>query len=265
MPATPTYPLPRPALIGVVHLPPLPGAPGADQPLERICEYAVDEARILAEAGFDAAIVENFGDAPFFASRVPPHTVTAMTVVAQAIRRSIDLPLGINVLRNDAVAALAVAAATEAAFIRVNVLTGVYGTDQGLIEGQAGEVIRFRRDIECSAAVLADVHVKHATPISQPDLVLAAEETAYRGRADALILTGPTTGRPADFDELQRVRAAVPDRPILVGSGVTPETAADALRHCDGLIVGTAIKRHGKTTNPIDTQRARALVAAAGR
>lgn len=255
--------MPKPAIIGVVHLPPLPGTPGAEKSIERICEYAVAEARVLAEAGFDALIVENFGDAPFFAERVPPHTVAAMTVVAQAVRDQVALPLGINVLRNDAPAALAVAAATDAAFVRVNVLTGVYGTDQGIIEGKAGEVLRYRQDIDCPAAILADVHVKHAAPMSQPDLILAAEETAYRGRADALILTGPTTGRPVDFDAVDRVRAAVPDRPLLIGSGVTPDTAAEALRHADGLIVGTAIKRDAKTTNPIDPAKASALIRGA--
>jgi membrane complex biogenesis BtpA family protein len=253
------YPLPRPAIIGVVHLPPLPGTPGAAQPIDQIARYAVSEARVLADAGFDAAIVENFGDAPFHADRVEPHTVAAMTVVAQAVRQEVKLLLGINVLRNDAMAALAIATAAGAALVRVNVLTGVYATDQGVIEGRADEVMRFRDAIGCGAAVLADVHVKHATPMSQPDIVLAAEETAYRGRADALILTGSTTGRPADFADADRVRAAVPDRPILIGSGVTPDTIAEALRHADGVIVGTAIKRDAKTTNRIDPTRAREL------
>jgi membrane complex biogenesis BtpA family protein len=254
------YPLPRPAIIGVVHLPPLPGAPGAAQPVEQIAQYAVSEARVLADAGFDAVIVENFGDAPFHAEHVEPHTVAAMTVIAQAVRREVKLPLGINVLRNDGMAALAIATATDAAFVRVNVLTGVYATDQGVIEGRAAEVMRFRAAIGCGAAVLADAHVKHATPMSQPDIVLAAEETAYRGRADALILTGSTTGRPADFADVDRVRAAVPDRPILIGSGVTPDTVAEALRHADGVIVGTAIKRGGQTTNPIDASQAEDLI-----
>lgn len=254
------YPLPRPAIIGVVHLPPLPGNPGAAQPIKQIREYAVSEARVLADAGFDAVIVENFGDAPFHADRVEPHTVAAMTVIAQAVRREIKLPLGINVLRNDAMAALSIATATDAAFVRVNVLTGVYATDQGVIEGRAAEVMRFREAIGCGAAVLADVNVKHATPVSQPDIALAAEETAYRGCADALILTGPTTGRPTDFADVDRVRAAVPDRPILVGSGVTPDTVAEALRHAHGVIVGTAIKQDGNTTNAIERSLAEQLI-----
>jgi membrane complex biogenesis BtpA family protein len=255
-----TYPLPRPAIIGVVHLPPLPGTWGATQPIEQIAQYAVSEARVLDDAGFDAVIMENFGDAPFHAEHVEPHTVAAMTVVAQAVRRDVELPLGINVLRNDVMAALAIAAATDAAFVRVNVLTGVYATDQGVIEGRAAEVMRFREGIACGAAVLADVHVKHAVPMSQPDIVLAAEETAYRGRADALILTGPTTGRPTDFADVDRVRAAVPDRPILIGSGVTPDTVAESLRHADGVIVGTAIKQDGNTTNPIERSLAEQLI-----
>ncbi len=243
-------------------MPPLPGAPGAVDPIDRIKASVCEEARLLAEAGYDGLILENFGDAPFFAEVVPPHTVAAMTVVARAVRKTVQLPLGINVLRNDAMSALAIAHATGASFVRVNVLTGVYATDQGTIEGRAAEVIRYRARIDSTALIFADIHVKHATPISQPDVVLAAEETAYRGRADALILTGATTGRAADLEQVRRVREAVPDRPIVIGSGITPDTIAAALEHADGVIVGTALKVDGQTTHPIDPERARALIRA---
>lgn len=256
------FPFKPPFVIGVLHLPPLPGAPGASDPIGRIKATVCEEARLLADVGYDGLIIENFGDAPFFAEKVPPHTVAAMTVVARAVLKMVNLPLGINVLRNDAFSALAIAQATGAAFVRVNVLTGVYATDQGMIEGRAAEVIRYRARIDSTARIFADVHVKHATAVSQPDVVLAAEETAYRGRADALILTGSTTGREADLEQVRRVREAVPDRPIVIGSGITPETIGAALEQADGVIVGTALKVAGQTTNPIDPERARSLIRA---
>ena len=260
---SPNYPLPPRAIIGVLHALPLPGSPRCSAPLERIIEHSVSEAQLLAEAGYDALIVENFGDAPFSADRAEPHTVAAMTALVRAVRAAVELPLGVNVLRNDARGALAVAAATGAAFIRVNVLTGVYATDQGMIEGRAHELLRYREALAVPAAIFADVHVKHATPISQPDLALAAEETALRGGADALIVTGTTTGRTADLDDADTVRRAVPDTPVLIGSGITPDTIAEALDHADGVIVGTTLKVDRVTTNPIDPSRAKELIARA--
>ncbi len=252
-----------PSLIGMIHLPPLPGSPACEQSLAQICRQACRDARVLAEAGFDAVMIENFGDAPFRPDRVDPHTVACMTAAADAVRREIAIPVGINVLRNDPIAALAVAAACGAAFIRINVHVGVCAADQGLLQGRADETLRFRRRIGCDAAVLADVHVKHARPLVPQSIAEAAEETAYRGRADGLIVSGPATGRPAAMEDLKAVRAAVPDRPLLVGSGASAGTVRELLTVADGVIVGTSIKRDECTTSPVDPDRAAAFVAAA--
>ncbi|MCK6455253.1 MAG: BtpA/SgcQ family protein [Phycisphaerae bacterium] len=247
----------------MVHLPALPTAANHAGGIEPIIERAVREARTLQDAGFDALFVENFGDAPFHADRVPPPIIAAMTAVVCEVVRAVRIPVGVNVLRNDAVAALSIAAAAGASFIRVNVLSGVCATDQGILTGRADEALPLRNRLCPNVQIAADVHVKHAVPISQPDLALAAEETAYRAGADILIVSGPSTGRAADGDSVETVRGAVPDRPIWIGSGVTPETARDWLVVADGLIVGTCLKRGGRTTAPLDAARVRALVAAA--
>jgi len=254
----------RPVCLGVIHLPPLPGGPRPGPSMPAIRSRALDEARQLADAGFDGLIIENFGDAPFLPSDVEPHTLTAMAVIVADVCRSVDIPVGVNVLRNDARGALAVSVATGAAFIRVNVHTGVYATDQGLIEGRAAQTLRYRRHLACPTAIFADVHVKHAAPLGPSDLAIAAEETAYRGLADALIVTGTTTGRATSLDDLRTVKSAVPDRPVLVGSGATPETVAELLRIADGVIVGTCLKRDGLTVNPPDPDRVRRFARAAG-
>ncbi|MGB9625442.1 MAG: BtpA/SgcQ family protein, partial [Phycisphaerae bacterium] len=158
--------LPDRALIGMVHLPPLPGSAGAAMPLDRIVERAVEEARLLVASGFDAVLVENFGDAPFRGTRVEPHTVAAMAIVVHEVRRAIPNPIGVNVLRNDAAAGVALAAVGGADFLRVNIHVGVYATDQGIIEGRAPEVLRYREVLGGRGAILADVHVKHAEPLS---------------------------------------------------------------------------------------------------
>ena len=257
--------LPSPALIGVIHLPALPGSPCHQLPVDEIVERARAEAQTLKKASFDAVLIENFGDVPFQATGVEPATVAAMAVVAERVRRDTGLMTGINVLRNDARAALGIAAAAGAVFIRVNVHTGVSATDQGLIEGRAGEILRYRKRLAQRIAILADVHVKHAIPLDQPDIARAARDAAYRGLADGLIVTGPATGEPPAIDDLQRIREAVPDRSLFVGSGATPDTVGELLKKANGVIVGTGIKVEGDLSRPIDETTALAFARAAGR
>lgn len=262
--------LPRPLLLGVVHLSPLPGSPGyAGASMDDLAARAAADAETLAAAGFHGFIVENFGDAPFFASRVPAVTVAAMTAVLTTLRAALPRPagllVGVNVLRNDAEAALAVARATGAAFIRVNVHVGAAVTDQGVVTGRAAQTMRARAAWGGGVGVLADVDVKHASPLgARFDLGEAARETAYRGRADGLIVSGVATGGAVSLADLDVVRRAVPDRPLLVGSGATSESVESLLAHgADGVIVGTATKVDGDVTAPVDAVRARAFVEAA--
>ncbi len=254
---------PKPCLVGMIHLPPLPGSPRHALSLGQVLERALADARALGDAGFDALIVENFGDTPFAPDRLEPVTVAAMGIIAARIRAETSLPLGVNALRNDAQSALGIAAAAEAQFIRVNVHTGVAAADQGMLHGRAHETLRLRQRLGPHIAIWADVHVKHAQPVSQPDIALAAEETAYRGLADVLIVTGATTGRAANLDQVRRVKGAVPDRPVMVGSGVTAATVAEVLAVADGVIVGTALKSGGRAEAPIDGELARAFRGAA--
>lgn len=246
-------------------MPALPGAPRHQLSMDEVVERALADARTLKRAGFDAAIVENFGDNPFPREELPPASVAAMAIAADHVRRESGMPVGINALRNDAMAALGIAAACGAKFIRVNVHTGVYATDQGIIEGRADETLRYRKQLGQRIAILADVNVKHAKPISEPDIARAAKDTAYRGLADALIVTGAATGEAADVDQLLRVREAVPDRRVFVGSGATAETVAELLRVASGVIVGTGIKKDRDTANTIDPDLATEFARAAGR
>lgn len=252
-------------LIGMIHLPPLPGSARSTMTVAAIVDRAVREAKTLADAGFEAVIVENFGDSPFASDTVPRETIAAMSVVVGHVVQAVRVPVGVNVLRNDALAGLAVCAATGAAFIRVNVLSGVYATDQGFITGRADEVLPRRAIVAPNVKIAADVHVKHAQPISQPDIALAAEETAHRAGADMLIVSGWGTGYATNLDEVRQVKGAVSDRPVWIGSGVTADTVRECLSVADGVIVGTALKRGGKTTAEIDPVRLRSFVRVAGR
>ena len=252
-----------PRLIGMVHLGALPGSPGFRDDFDSIVEAAVKDAKALEEAGFDGLMIENFGDIPFFADRVPRITVAAMTVAAQAIGTGVGIPFGVNVLRNDGDAAMSIAAVTGAAYIRVNVLSGSMQTDQGLITGQAADLARLRRFLDLEVGILADVFVKHAVPPYGLTIEQAAADTWERGLADALIVSGAGTGEEPDVGDLRRVHVAVPEAPLLVGSGARMENAAGLLEVASGLIAGTALKRDGITTAPVDPDQARAFVKAA--
>jgi hypothetical protein len=254
-------------IIGMVHLEALPGAPEATDSLETVLGHAVRDAERLATGGVDGLMIENYGNTPFYPESVPKHTVAAMTRIGTAVTSAVGCPVGINVLRNDAEAALSVAAAVGADYIRVNVHTGASVTDQGVLEGRAHETLRLRDRLGVDVNVFADVAVKHATPLAGEQSVESeVGDLVDRGLADAVIVSGPATGRTVDTETLDQVTAVRSNHglstPILVGSGVTTETVTELLATADGAIVGTALKEGGQTTNPVDVDRVERLMNA---
>ncbi|WP_254543573.1 BtpA/SgcQ family protein [Halomarina pelagica] len=253
-------------IVGMVHLPALPGAPRYGGDRRAVRERALADARALESGGVDAVMVENFGDAPFHPADVPKHVVAEMTAHVGAVRGAIDLPVCVNVLRNDAAAALSVAAATGADAIRVNVHSGARLTDQGIVEGRAHETLRLRERLDRDVAILADVAVKHSAPLAPEDLAAETRDAVERGLADGVIASGGGTGRPVDDERLRTVAAVAEEHgvPAFVGSGATADTVADLLAVADGVVVGSALKA-GDAADPVDEGRVRALVEAAGR
>ena len=256
----------RKVVIGMLHLPPLPGSPryaAASLSADRLTKQVLADADVLADAGVQGLMLENFGDVPFFPSRVPAHVVAHMTAIALAIRERLpDLPLGVNVLRNDGQSALAIASAVGAAFIRVNVLCGARVTDQGILQGIAHDLLRDRVALGASQVrIMADVDVKHSAPLASIALEDEVEDTLQRGLADALIVSGSGTGKATDAAHVQRVKAAAGSAPVFVGSGVSPETIQAYLPHVDGFIIGTAFKKDGQPSNPVDRQRVTQLMS----
>ncbi len=246
-------------IVGVVHLRPLPGAPRYDGDAARILAQAVGDALALAEGGADAIMVENFGDTPFFATEVPRETVAWMTRIAGAIRGRTDLPLGICVLRNDARAALAVAHAVEARFIRVCILGLPRVTDQGLVEGNACDLLRDRARLGADVRIWADVDIKHSYALAQGySIERDAADLVSRSHADALVVTGSATGKSIQETHLGALHGRF-GAPVLVGSGVTAQSVGDFVGRCDGFIVGTGLKDGGSIDARIDAGRVQAL------
>jgi uncharacterized protein len=257
--------VPRP-VIGMLHLLPLPGAPCCQADLPAIRELLLRDADALVAGGVHALMMENFGDTPFYPGRVPASVVASMTVLAADVRRRFDLPLGINVLRNDGRSALGIANAVGAEFIRVNVLCGARVTDQGLIQGIAHKLLRDRVQLGAQhIRILADVDVKHSAPLGAARPIEdEAADLLHRAGADALIVSGGGTGQPASPDDARRAKSVARNAPVFVGSGVTPESIRSFLPHADGFIVGTALKVDGVVGNPVDPLRVKALLQALG-
>jgi membrane complex biogenesis BtpA family protein len=258
----PWSPVAKP-IVGMLHAPPLPGSPRYCGGWESVIRAVLVDAETLVDAGFHALMLENFGDAPFFPRRVPVESVASLTRLAAEVARRFDVPLGVNVLRNDGESALAIAAAVGAAFIRVNVLCGARVTDQGLIEGIAHDLLRLRRRLGADTVqILADVDVKHSAPVAVRPIADEVEEAIGRGGADAIVVSGTATGKPINRDHLDAARIAARETLLFVGSGVTTDSLPDLWPYADGFIVGTALKQDGVTTNPVDPDRARTLMAA---
>jgi len=253
----------RTPIIGVVHLLPLPTSPRWGGSLKAVIDRAEQEATALSSGGVDGIIVENFFDAPFTKNQVDPAVVSAMTIVVQRIQNLVTLPIGINVLRNDAKSAMAIATCVKAQFIRVNVLTGVMATDQGLIEGDAHQLLRYRRELGSDVKILADVLVKHARPLGSVNLTTAVQDTIERGLADAVILSGWATGSPPNLEDLELASSSAKGTPVFIGSGATWENIATLMPAVDGVIVSSSLKRHGHREQPIDPIRVSQFVEAA--
>lgn len=250
------------SLIGMIHLPPLPGAPRYGGSMTEVVDAALRDAEDLSVAGVDAIMIENFGDAPFPRGPASAETVAALAVAAARVRQAVDLPLGINVLRNDGRAALAVAVAVCAAFIRVNVLAWARLTDQGIIQCDAAALLRARAALGAAGVrILADVAVKHSAPLADVPLAVEAQDLVERALADAVVVTGRATSAVTDLDEVRAVIAVV-EVPVLVGSGVTVDLVPEVRREGVGAIVGSALMVDGRPGGPVDLERARAFVTA---
>ncbi|MFO0660703.1 MAG: BtpA/SgcQ family protein [Polyangiaceae bacterium] len=254
-------------VIGVVHVPPMPGDPRHEQGgFGEVERFAMADAEALVAGGVDAIIIENFGSAPFSkgvgVARIPPHQIALLTLLVRSVA-SLGVSVGVNCLRNDARSALGIAAVAGASFVRVNIHSGAYVTDQGLIEGEADETLRYRSSIGAShVAILADVLVKHASPLAPLTATDATHDVVTRGLADAVIVTGRATGAPVDRALLEEVSHAAHGATVLLGSGLTPALADSLAPLAHGAIVGSWLKRDGVLEAPVDAARVKELIAA---
>jgi uncharacterized protein len=254
--------LSRPGLIAMIHVGALPGTPRSKMSVAEIAAAAVNEAKLLADGGVDAIMLENMHDVPYLNRQVGPEIVAAMTVVCAAVRQAVALPLGVQILAGANREAIAVAHATGCQFVRCEGFVFAHVADEGLMpEADAGPLLRYRKMMGAEdVAILADVKKKHSSHAITADVDLA--ETAHAAEffgASGIVVTGPATGRPTSVDDLAAVRKAV-NIPVFVGSGVTPENAKALAPHAHAFIVGSFLKKDGHWANAPDPERVSKMV-----
>lgn len=249
-------------ILGVVHVQALPGSPNYCGNLERIGERAVADAIAYAEGGAHAIILENFHDYPFYPETTEPETVSSMTWIGTRVAEAVDLPLGVQVLRNSWKSSLAIAYVLGARFIRLNILTDAMVADQGLIQGAAHLALRYRKYLGAeSVRIFSDLYSKHAAPLARRPAAVVARDMVHRGMADAVIVSGEESSDPPTEAQLLEVREALPDTPIIIGSGMTP-SRVPLLKAADGTIFGYGAHQNLDFNAPIDADSVRQMSAA---
>ena len=246
-------------LIAVLHLLPLPGAPLYDGNIQKVYDQALAELDVFKHHAIDSVIIENFRDMPYYPGRVPPETVASLAAVSREVVRAAGMPVGVNVLRSDGEASIAIAVATGAHYVRVNVHMGAVAADQGIVQGSSHLSMRLRAALKSRTLVFADVGVKHAAPIAGRGLDIETRDLAERGLADAVIVTGDRTGVETSLDDIDAVRRAT-SLPLLIGSGATPDNIEPVLPKVNGLIVGSYFKKDGAGHNFVEPARVERFV-----
>ena len=247
-------------IIGVLHLKGLPGSPSNKFSLDDIIKLAQDDVNNLITGGVDGIIIENFGDVPFVKDNVSKRTVASFTTVVNNLSISEDVEVGINVLRNDAIAALSIAESTKSEFVRINILNNMMYTDQGIIEGKAHEVDYLKKTLSYKIKVYADVFVKHAVAPPGSNIQNHTKELVERTGADVVIITGDGTGQQINLDELMKVREIVPQGKLAIGSGVNESNIKKYIGIADILIIGTHFKIDQDVSKPVDTESVKKII-----
>ncbi|MCL2325559.1 MAG: BtpA/SgcQ family protein [Proteobacteria bacterium] len=249
------------ALIGMVHLQALPGTPNHRASITQILDAALRDAQALVEGGCDALLVENMADLPYLNGSVGPEIVAAMAIAVDRIVTGFDLPVGLQVLAAANLEAMGIAACAGASFIRAEAFAYAHVADEGWINASAAHVLRLRKRLDADVRVFADVQKKHACHVVTSDTSLEdlSHGFAFCG-ADALIVTGVSTGAQANIQDVTRARSA--HLPVIIGSGIDAQNAASFGAVADGLIVGSSIKIDGNWRNSVDVARVHKIAQA---
>jgi uncharacterized protein len=250
-------------VIAMVHLGALPGTPLFDEKsgLDGLIEGARKDLAALQQAGVDAVMFGNENDRPY-EFKVDTASTATMAFVIGILRSCIKIPFGVNVLW-DPMSSVALAAATGASFIR-EIMTGVYASDMGLWNTNAGAAMRYRNHLSrADLGMFFNVSAEFAASTDSRNLVDRARSAVFSSVPDAILVSGAITGEAPAMSDLAAVKKALPDTPVLANTGVKLATIAEVMKISDGCVVGSSLKVDGHTWNAVDGARAAAFMDAA--
>ncbi len=239
----------------MIHLKALPGTPKNSLNSSEIIRAALEEADIYTKAGIGAIMIENMHDVPYLKGNVGHEVSSLMTLIGYLIKQRTQLPVGIQILAGANLEALAAAKAAGLDFIRAEGFVFAHVADEGFIEAQAGELLRYRKNINAEEiAIFTDIKKKHSSHSITNDVsLLDTAKAAQFFLSDGIIITGSHTGVSASVEELNSLKDLA--SPVLIGSGITKDNVADYWPLCDGMIVGSYFKKEGYWENELEYNR----------
>ncbi|MCD6462624.1 MAG: BtpA/SgcQ family protein [Thermotogae bacterium] len=247
-------------IIGMIHFPPLPGAPLYDERkgVDWIRKWVEEDLLALQNGGVDAVMFCNENDRPYV-FKADYVTIATMSRIIGELLEKIDLPFGVDVLW-DPKAALAIAKATGAKFIR-EVITGTYVSDMGIWNTNVGELYRYRKLIDAEdIAIFFNISAEFASSLDKRSLSEIAKSVVFSSLADVVLVSGPMTGIAPSKNFIKEVKESIPETPVFVNTGVNEENVVELLSVADGAIVGTSLKKEGITWNPVDKDRVKSFM-----
>lgn len=245
-------------VIGMIHIDALPGTPDYSGDVKSIIKKAKKEAEIYKNAGIDILMIENMHDTPYLKRKVGPEITSLMSVIGYEIKKSFSLPCGIQILAGANKAAIAAAHSAGLDFIRAEGFVYAHVADEGIIESDAGELLRYRKMIGAeNILIFTDIKKKHSSHSITSDVdIIETARTAEFFKSDGVVITGLATGKETDVEEVKLVKENV-NIPVLIGSGLTADNIENYFSYADGFIVGSHFKKDGSWKNEIDVERVR--------
>ena len=248
-------------IIGMIHVDALPGTPNFKGDINKIISSAIDEAKTYLDAGINSIAIENMHDIPYLNKNVGPEIISMMSIIAYEVKNKTSLPIGIQILAGANKEALASAKSAGIDFIRAEGFVFAHVADEGIMNSDAGELLRYRKIIDAeNILVFTDIKKKHSSHSLTADVTI--EETAKAAEfflSDGLILTGTSTGKEADLNEIKAVKK-VSKLPVIIGSGITEKNVENYLPFCDAMIVGSHFKKNGNWKNMVDGKRVKSFM-----
>jgi len=249
------------AVIGMIHVDALPGTPKYKGDVDRIINKALKEAMIYKNSGIDAIAIENMHDRPYLKRNVGPEIISLMTIIGHEVKMASQLPCGIQILAGANKEALAAAHSAGIDFIRAEGFVFAHVADEGVMESDAGELLRYRKQIGAEdILIFTDIKKKHSSHSITSDVnIIETAKAAEFFLSDGVILTGISTGEETDINELKKVRGIV-KIPVLIGSGLTADNIEKYFPSADAFIIGSYFKRRGDWRNDVDADRVKAFM-----